>query len=58
MKWICAYCQKVIDESNFADFIMEKESGSAATAINNNEREYHSWQRLMSKQPSNDCIFK
>jgi hypothetical protein len=42
MKWICAYCQKVIDESNFADFIMEKEGDS-----DNNERKYHFWQRLM-----------
>jgi hypothetical protein len=46
MKWICAYCQKVIDESNFADFIMEKE-GNSDTVADNNERKYHCWQRLM-----------
>jgi len=38
MKWICVYCNKVMDRSNFMDFI--KESDSADNV------EYHGWKSL------------
>ena len=35
MKWICVYCNKVMDSTNFMDFIKDSDNG-----------EYHGWQRL------------
>jgi hypothetical protein len=51
MKLACGYelngvfVKKVIDESNFADSIMETEGDSNAVA-DKNETKFHCWQRL------------
>ena len=38
MKWICVYCNKVMDKSNFIDFIEESDSVNG---------EYHGWKLLL-----------
>ncbi|MGH9984781.1 MAG: hypothetical protein ACRD8W_12585 [Nitrososphaeraceae archaeon] len=42
-RWICLYCNKTMDSTNFTDFIKESDSNN-----NNNRRqvEYHGWTRL------------
>jgi hypothetical protein len=35
MKWICVYCKKVMDKTNFIDFIKESDD---------KEAEFHGWQ--------------
>jgi len=37
MKWVRVYCKKVMDRTNFIDFIKESDSKDA---------EFHGWQRL------------
>ena len=38
MKWICVYCNKIMDSTNFADFIRESDNPNA---------EYHGWKMLV-----------
>lgn len=40
MKWICVYCKKVMDSTNFIDFITESDS---------KDTEIHGW-RLMPEE--------
>ena len=35
MKWICIYCDRIMDKSNFTDFIRDSD--------NYPEAEYHAW---------------
>ena len=39
MKWICVYCNKVIDRTNFVDYIKDSDKG-----------EYHGWRRLAASE--------
>jgi len=44
MKWICVYCNKVMDKSNFVNFIKESDNDK-----NSNQEaviEYHGWRLL------------
>lgn len=41
MRFICIYCDKILDKSNFADFI--RDSGNEGT-------EYHAWRHLILQQ--------
>ena len=41
MKWICVYCNKVMDRTNFIDFIKESDSYKGG---------YHGWRRLLSSE--------
>ena len=34
MKWICVYCNKIMDKSNFTEFIADSD---------NRDAEYHGW---------------
>jgi hypothetical protein len=38
MKFICCYCNKIMDKSNFAEFIRDSD---------NKDAELHGWQRLV-----------
>ena len=38
MKWICIYCHRIMDKSNFTDFIRDSDNYPNA--------EYHAWRRL------------
>jgi hypothetical protein len=38
MKWICIYCHRIMDKSNFTDFIRDSD--------NYPEAEYHAWRHL------------
>jgi hypothetical protein len=44
MRWICVFCNKIMDSTNFRDFIMEsdddKNSNQGAVV------EYHGWRLL------------
>ena len=35
MKWICVYCHKIMDKSNFVDFIKDSDNGV-----------YHEWKSI------------
>ena len=37
MKWICVYCYKIMDKSNFVDFIKDSDNGV-----------YHEWKSLIT----------
>jgi hypothetical protein len=37
MKWICIYCHRIMDKSNFTDFIRDSDNYRA---------EYHAWRHL------------
>ena len=41
MKWICVYCNMVMDRENFMDFIEESDSDNG---------EYHAWRCLKSSE--------
>ena len=48
-KWVCVHCNKVMDKSNFEDFIKESDNDK-----NSNQEavvEYHHWSLL----PSSSC---
>jgi hypothetical protein len=38
MKWICIYCHRIMDRTNFTDFIKDSDNYPNA--------EYHAWRRL------------
>ena len=38
MKWVCIYCNKIMDSTNFVDFIHDSD---------NKDAEFHGWQRLL-----------
>ena len=38
MKWICVYCNKVMDSNNFVDFIKDGDNPNS---------EYHGWQLMI-----------
>ena len=49
-KWVCVHCNKVMDKSNFEDFIKESDNDK-----NSNQEavvEYHNWSLLPSSSPS------
>ena len=49
-KWVCVHCNKVMDKSNFEDFIKESDNDK-----NSNQEavvEYHHWSLLPSSSPS------
>ena len=48
--WICVHCSKIMDKSNFKDFI--KESDNDKSSIQKAEVEYHRWRLLPSSSPS------
>jgi len=49
MKWICIYCNQLMDSTNFRDFITESDKDK-----NSNQHavvEYHGW-RLLAEAPT------
>ena len=40
MKWICNYCQKVVEKDNFIEVLEEDVE----------DEEYHAWRRIMENQ--------
>ena len=42
MRWVCIYCNKVMDRANFTDFIEES---------NNRAAERHGWQLVADRLP-------
>lgn len=50
MRWICVYCNKIMDSTNFTDFIRDSD---------NKDAEYHGWQHIHSEDyPSYPCPIK
>ena len=44
MRWICVYCNNLMDKTNFTEFIKQSDNGK-----NSNQEakeEYHSWRLL------------
>ena len=41
-RWVCSYCNKIIDRANFTDFIEES---------NNRAAERHGWQLVADRLP-------
>jgi hypothetical protein len=50
MKWICIYCNQLMDSTNFRDFITESDKDK-----NSNQHavvEYHGWRLLAEEAPT------
>ena len=44
MKWICIYCNSIMDSTNFTDFI--KQSDNDKNSIQEAKVTYHAWRLL------------
>ena len=53
-KWVCVHSNKVMDKSNFEDFI--KESDNDKNSIKEAEVEYHRWRLLPSSSSSSPSV--
>ncbi|MGE5661328.1 MAG: hypothetical protein ACM3X1_03680 [Ignavibacteriales bacterium] len=40
MRWICIYCNKIMNKDNFKEFIKESDNDK------NSNQEYHGWRLL------------
>lgn len=41
IRWICVYCNKIMDKSNFAQFIEDSD---------NKNTEYHGWRLILEEE--------